>query len=100
MKKVSFFTLGCKVNAYDSTYMQELFLNNGYTIADFGEPVDIVVVNTCTLTGTADKKSRSIVRRAAKTGKVIVAGEVHGFCIRGYQISHAKRRPKRSRLCL
>lgn len=74
MKKVSFFTLGCKVNTYDSTYMQELFSNNGYTIAEFGESVDIVVVNTCTVTGTADKKSRAIVRRAARTGKVIVAG--------------------------
>jgi len=74
LKKVSFFTLGCKVNTYDTTYMQELFLNNEYEVVDFGEPCDIVVVNTCTVTGTADKKSRAIVRRASKTGKVIVAG--------------------------
>ena len=74
MKKVSFTTLGCKVNAYDAAYMQELFLKNGYTIADFGMPADIVVVNTCTVTATADKKSRAAIRRAAKCGKVIVTG--------------------------
>jgi threonylcarbamoyladenosine tRNA methylthiotransferase MtaB len=74
LKKVSFYTLGCKVNTYDTTYMQELFLNDGFDVVDFGQPCDIVVVNTCTVTGTADKKSRAIVRRAAKNGKVIVAG--------------------------
>ena len=74
LKKVSFYTLGCKVNTYDTTYMRELFLNNSYEVVDFGEPSDIVVVNTCTVTGTADKKSRGIVRRASKIGKVIVAG--------------------------
>lgn len=74
MKTVSFYTLGCKVNTYDSTYMQEQFVKNGYSVVDFGEPSDIVVVNTCTVTGTADKKSRSIIRRAANFGRVIVAG--------------------------
>lgn len=74
MKTVSFYTLGCKVNTYDSTFMQEQFVKNGYNVVDFGEPSDIVVVNTCTVTGTADKKSRSMIRRAANFGKVIVAG--------------------------
>lgn len=74
MKTASFYTLGCKVNTYDTTYMRELFANNGYEVVNFGEPSDIVVVNTCTVTGTADKKSRAFVRRASKIGKVIVAG--------------------------
>ncbi len=54
--------------------MQEQFKKRGYKAVPFGEPSDIVVVNTCTVTGTADKKSRSMIRRAAKLGKVIVAG--------------------------
>lgn len=74
MKAVSFCTLGCKVNAYDSAFMQELFIKNGYTVVDFGESADIAVVNTCTVTSVADKKSRGAIRRAAKAGKVIVAG--------------------------
>ena len=74
MKTVSFYTLGCKVNTYDSTYMKEQFEKKGYRTVSFGKPSDIVVVNTCTVTGTADKKSRSMIRRAAKLGKVIVAG--------------------------
>ncbi|MDD5017824.1 MAG: tRNA (N(6)-L-threonylcarbamoyladenosine(37)-C(2))-methylthiotransferase MtaB [Eubacteriales bacterium] len=72
---MAFYTLGCKVNAYDSAYMQELFLKNGYTPVGFGAPADIVVINTCTVTATADKKSRAAIRRAAAAGsKVIVAG--------------------------
>ncbi len=74
MKTVSIITLGCKVNAYDSAFMQELFLKNGYSVVGFGEPADITVVNTCTVTSVADKKSRSAIRKAAKTGNVIVAG--------------------------
>lgn len=74
MKTVSFYTLGCKVNTYDSTFMQEQFVKKGYSVVDFGVPSDIVVVNTCTVTGTADKKSRSMIRRAANFGRVIVAG--------------------------
>lgn len=74
MKKVSFYTLGCKVNSYDSEFMRSLFIESGYETAVFGEKADIVVINTCTVTAVADKKSRAIIRRAAKTGKVIAAG--------------------------
>ncbi len=74
MKKFSVCTLGCKVNAYDSEAMRTLFLNSGYEEADFEQPADIAVVNTCTVTAVADKKSRAMIRRAARTAKVIVAG--------------------------
>lgn len=74
MKKVAFYTLGCKVNAYDSSYMQSLFEQNGYETVEFENPADIVVINTCTVTAVADKKSRAAIRRAARTGHVIVAG--------------------------
>jgi len=74
LKRVAFYTLGCKVNAYDTAYMQSLFEQNGYQTVDFEQHADIVVVNTCTVTAVADKKSRAAIRRAAKTGKVIAVG--------------------------
>ncbi len=74
MKKVSFLTLGCKVNAYDSASMQALFAQHGYETAEFGMPADIIIVNTCTVTAVADKKSRAAIRRAVKNGHVIVTG--------------------------
>ena len=74
MKKVAFHTLGCKVNAYDSAAMLALFLKNGYEEVSFEQPADIAVINTCTVTAVADKKSRAMIRRAARTAKVIVAG--------------------------
>lgn len=74
MKKVAFYTLGCKVNTYDTAYMQSLFEQSGYETVDFEQSADIVVINTCTVTAVADKKSRAAIRRAAKTGHVIVVG--------------------------
>jgi threonylcarbamoyladenosine tRNA methylthiotransferase MtaB len=74
LKKFSVCTLGCKVNAYDSEAMRTLFLNSGYEEVDFEQPADIAVINTCTVTAVADKKSRAMIRRAARTAKVIVAG--------------------------
>ncbi len=74
MRKVAFYTLGCKVNSYDSSYMQSLFEQRGFMAVAFGNEADIVVINTCTVTAVADKKSRAAIRRAARNGKVIVAG--------------------------
>ena len=66
MKKVSFFTLGCRVNQYETEAMAEAFLKNGYEIADFSDCCDVYVVNSCTVTATGDKKSRQAVRRAKR----------------------------------
>lgn len=77
MKKVAFYTLGCKVNQYETEAMSELFVNNGYEIADYEDFADIYVINTCTVTGMSDRKSRQIIRRAKKINPdafVIVAG--------------------------
>lgn len=77
MKKVAFYTLGCKVNQYETEAMSELFLNSGYEIADYDGFADIYVINTCTVTGMSDRKSRQIIRRAKKSNPdafVIVAG--------------------------
>ena len=63
MKTVRFYTLGCKVNQYDSEAMLESFLAHGYAVAPEHTPADVYVVNTCTVTGTGDKKSLQIARR-------------------------------------
>ena len=77
MPTVAFHTLGCKVNQYDSQAMLELFERAGYRAVDFSEPADVYVVNTCTVTGTGDKKSLNAVRRALRTNpgaEVVIAG--------------------------
>lgn len=66
MKTVAFYTLGCKVNQYETEAMAELFLKRGYTVSSFDEPCDVYVINTCTVTGMSDRKSRQIIRRAKK----------------------------------
>ena len=63
MKTVAFHTLGCKVNQYDTQAMLELFRGAGYAVVPFYGPADIYVVNTCTVTGTGDKKSMQLTRR-------------------------------------
>ena len=77
MKTVAFHTLGCKVNQYDSQAMLELFEQADYQPGDFDQPCDVYVVNTCTVTGTGDKKSLQAVRRARRlnpAADIIVCG--------------------------
>ena len=62
-KKVAFCTLGCKVNQYETNAMIEKFINKGYEIVDFEEKADIYIINTCTVTNIADRKSRQMLRR-------------------------------------
>lgn len=62
-KTVCFATLGCKVNQYDTQAMLEQFERCGYTVAPQGAPADVCVINTCTVTGTGDKKSMQLIRR-------------------------------------
>lgn len=64
MKKVAFYTLGCKVNQYETNAMIEKFINKKYEIVDFEDMADIYIINTCTVTNVSDRKSRQIIRRA------------------------------------
>ena len=64
--KVAFYTLGCKVNQYETEAMQKLFGAAGYEITAEVEIADVVVVNTCTVTSLSSQKSRQIIRRAAR----------------------------------
>ena len=74
MKKVGFYTLGCKVNQYETQAMIEMFKKSGYEIVDFEECADVYVINTCTVTSFGDKKSRQIIRRAKRNNpEAIVA---------------------------
>lgn len=66
MSTVSFSTLGCKVNQYETEAMTNLFLNAGYEVKSFDEKCDVYVINTCTVTGMGDRKSRQMIHRAVK----------------------------------
>lgn len=68
-KTVAFYTLGCKVNQYETNAMKQKFIEKDYEIVDFEEVADIYVVNTCTVTNMSDRKSRQIIRRAKETNK-------------------------------
>ena len=77
MKKVALHNLGCKVNAYETEAMQELLEKEGYEIVPFKEGADIYVINTCTVTNMADRKSRQMLHRAKKMNPdaiVVAAG--------------------------
>lgn len=77
MKKVALHNLGCKVNAYETEAMQELLEANGYEIVPFAEGADIYIINTCTVTNMADRKSRQMLHRAKKMNPdaiVVAAG--------------------------
>ena len=66
LKKVAFYTLGCKVNQYETEAMTELFEKNGYISVNSEEYADVYVINTCTVTHMSDRKSRQYIRRMKK----------------------------------
>ena len=73
-KKVAFLTLGCKTNQYETNGMMQKFIEAGYEICDLNDNPDIYVVNTCTVTNIADRKSRQSLRRIKnKNNTIIVA---------------------------
>lgn len=75
-KSVAFCTLGCKVNHYETQAMRELFSDAGYEVKDFEEPADIYIVNTCTVTNIADRKSRQMLHRAKRRNPEAVVAAV------------------------
>ncbi|MBR4085791.1 MAG: MiaB/RimO family radical SAM methylthiotransferase [Lachnospiraceae bacterium] len=64
MKNVALHNLGCKVNSYELDVVQQMLQENGYNIVSFDEKADIYIVNTCTVTNMADRKSRQMLHRA------------------------------------
>lgn len=77
MKTVAYHNLGCKVNSYEMDAMLQALRQKGYQIVPFDEKADVYIVNTCTVTGIADRKSRQMLHRAKKTnpeGIVVAVG--------------------------
>lgn len=74
-KRVAMLTLGCKVNQYESNAMAQKFIDAGYEICNINENPDIAIVNTCTVTNIADRKSRQILRRVKEENEnaIVVA---------------------------
>ncbi|MDR6225060.1 tRNA (N(6)-L-threonylcarbamoyladenosine(37)-C(2))-methylthiotransferase MtaB [Desmospora profundinema] len=66
MSTVAFHTLGCKVNAYETEAIWQLFQRHGYDKVEFDQQADVYVINTCTVTNTGDRKSRQMIRRAVR----------------------------------
>ena len=77
MRKAALHNLGCKVNAYETEAMQQLLEEAGYEIVPFQEKADVYVINTCSVTNIADRKSRQMLHRAKKMNPdavVVAAG--------------------------
>lgn len=68
-KRVAFCSLGCKVNQYETNAMAQKFIEQGYEVVEFDQYADIYIVNTCTVTNMADRKSRQMLRRAKEINK-------------------------------
>lgn len=75
MKKVALHNLGCKVNSYETEAMSQLLANAGYEIVPFSEKADVYIVNTCSVTNMADRKSRQMLHKAKKMNEdaIVVA---------------------------
>ena len=64
--KIACYTLGCKVNQYETQALEQLFTQRGHTLVPFEEAADVYIINTCTVTAVSDKKSRQVIRRVRK----------------------------------
>ncbi|MDR3225123.1 MAG: tRNA (N(6)-L-threonylcarbamoyladenosine(37)-C(2))-methylthiotransferase MtaB [Clostridiales Family XIII bacterium] len=90
-KRIAFYTLGCKVNQYETQMLAERFEALGFDVVDMNETADVYVINSCTVTGMADKKSRNFARRAKRRNPealTVLAGcyaEVAGDILRGVE---------------
>ena len=72
---MAFYTLGCRVNQYETTALAELFIGEGYEVVDFSDKSDLYIINTCAVTAESERKSAQMIRRAVRAGgKVAVVG--------------------------
>ena len=72
--KFGFYTLGCKVNQYETQAMEQFLLDRGHTIGSFTEPCDGYIINTCSVTAVADRKNRTVIRRCRRENPDAVLG--------------------------
>ena len=78
MKKFLIKTLGCKVNSYESEFIRNLFLEEGYEEVE--ENADVCIINTCTVTNTADNKSKQVINNIKKNNKDATVIAMGCFC--------------------
>jgi threonylcarbamoyladenosine tRNA methylthiotransferase MtaB len=91
LKKVSFYTLGCKLNFAETATLSRTFTDNGYQKVEFDESADVVVINTCSVTQLADKKCRQIISKASKISPDAIIAVVGCFAqLKPEEISHLK----------
>ena len=72
--KFAFYTLGCKVNQYETQAMEQLLTAAGHSIGSFAEPCDGYIINTCSVTAVADRKNRTVIRRCRKENPNAIIG--------------------------
>ena len=80
-RRAAFLTLGCKVNQYETDAMEEILEKAGYEIVSFKETADVYIINTCSVTNMADRKSRQMIHRAKKNNPdaiIVAAGKKWG----------------------
>lgn len=78
--KFACYTLGCKVNQYETQAMEQLLVQSGHTLGSFDEICDGYIINTCTVTAVSDKKSRNAIRRVRKLNPQAVVGVCGLLC--------------------
>ena len=104
MKSIAFHNLGCKVNGYEMEFMQQALREKGYPIVSFDEKADIYIINTCTVTNIADRKSRQMIHRAKSknpdavvvaVGCYVQAGKDEALKDEGIDLAVGNNRKKR-----
>ena len=91
-KKVALHNLGCKVNAYEVEAMQQLLEKAGYEIVPFTEGADVYLINTCTVTNIADRKSRQMLHKAKKNEPGCDRGSCRMLCTGRHRKTQRRQR--------
>ena len=89
MKNVALHNLGCKVNSYEIDVVAQMLQENGYNVVPFDEVADIYIVNTCTVTNIADRKSRQMLHRAKKKNPDAIVVAIGCYVQSGMEIGRA-----------
>ena len=88
-KTVAFYTLGCKVNQYETNAMMQRFIQSDYKIVALEDRADIYIINTCTVTNMSDKKSRQMIRRVKEINPDSILVAVRMLCTSGKRKTRA-----------
>ena len=94
--KIGIYTLGCKVNQYETQAMEQELTARGHELVDFESPADAYIINTCSVTAVSDKKSRQMLRQAQPRKSPVPAGQRgrrHRLHHRGLHREEPRHRP-------